>query len=163
MLYLPPPYTGGAEISLTPKKIFLFFFNIDIWRNFFLFFFFTFWHIVMVNRCFAVRCYVCNIGIKGYFRRFVRILYIVWYNLSFWQTKCLKTAKNRFFKIGDKVCYGGVGVWCVTEIVELGTGDGRVCVSVLFPRPWIMCVGQFQFCLRKTVSPFQCCCVYNFL
>ena len=34
----PPPYTGGAEISLTQKKIFLFFFNIDICRNFFFFF-----------------------------------------------------------------------------------------------------------------------------
>ena len=45
----PPPYTGGVEISLTPKKIFFIFFNIDIWRNFF--YFFTFWHIVMVNRC----------------------------------------------------------------------------------------------------------------
>ena len=78
----PPPYTGGAEISLTPKKIFLFFFNIDIWRIFF-YFFFTFWHIVMVDRCFAVWCYVSNIGIEGYFRQFARILYIVWYNLSF--------------------------------------------------------------------------------
>ena len=48
MLYLPPPYTGGAEISLTPKKIFFYFFNIDICRNFF-FYFFTFWHIVMVK------------------------------------------------------------------------------------------------------------------
>lgn len=42
----------------------------------FFFIFFYIWHIVMVNRCFAVWCYVCNIGIKGYFRRFVGFLYI---------------------------------------------------------------------------------------
>ena len=40
------------------------------------FFVFTFWHIVMVDRCFAVWCYVCNIGIKGCFRRFLEFLFI---------------------------------------------------------------------------------------
>ena len=38
-----------------------------------------------------------------------------------------------------------------------------VCVSVLSEAHVSRASGQFQFCLRKTVSPFQWCCVYNFL
>ena len=105
---------------------------------------------------FTVRCYVCNIGIKACFTRFVGFLYIGWYNLSFWQTKCLKTAKNRFFKIGGQSMLWGVGVWCVPEIVESGTGDGRGMCVCLVRHPCITCmeVFSFRFC-EKRFLPFS--------
>ena len=93
---------------------------------------------------FAVWCYVCNIGIKGCFRRFVGFLYIGWYNLSFWQTKCLKTAKNRFFKIGGQSMLWVLVCDMYPELRNRVQVMVVVCVFVLFPRPWIMCVGRFN-------------------
>ena len=76
----------------------------------------------------------------------------------------LKRLKIGFFKIGGTKYVMGVLV-CdmypeLRNRVHVMVG---VCVSVLsdayVSRAW----GNFNSVLRKTVSPFQCCCVYNFL